>query len=89
MKPLAIVVARGIRAEVVEWRGLKPCWVGLAGRMLVRKDRMRRSRILLAGHRREIGRYDLMSFGLLFGAICHAHHTLLYLNINMNIFGVS
>ena len=66
MKPLAIVVARGIRVEAFEWRGLKPCWVGLAERMLVRRGRMRRSRILLVGHKREIGRYDLLSFGFLF-----------------------
>ena len=56
MKPRAMVVANGMSAVVVEWRGLNPCWAGFAGRVLVMKGRVSRLRILLAGQRREIGR---------------------------------
>ena len=67
LKPRASMLGRGIGAEVVEVKGLKRCCVGLAWNMLVRKNRMRRSRILLAGHMRDRGRYELLSFGFLFG----------------------
>ena len=48
-----IVVTRGIRAGAVDWKGLYPCCVELAGRILVRKGRMRRYRIILVGNKRK------------------------------------
>ena len=67
LKPWAIVVVNGMRAVVVEWSGLKPCCVGTDGSVFVMSGRISRSRILLAGHSREIGRYDLLQFGSLLG----------------------
>ena len=56
LKPSAIAVERGSSAEVVECEDLKPCWVEWVGRDCLRKGRIRRSRTLAAGDRREIGR---------------------------------
>jgi hypothetical protein len=65
LNPDAIDCVRGSSAEVVEWRGRKPCWVSARGSASVRKGRRRRSSTFTAGHRREIGRYEeLLDCGL-------------------------
>ena len=56
LKPVATVWEIGSKAVVVECRGLKPCWESLEGKAAVREGRRRRSRTLIAGHRREMGR---------------------------------
>ena len=56
LKPEATSVESGRRAVEVECMGRKPCWERLGGRAALRKGRARRSRILEAGHRREMGR---------------------------------
>ena len=58
LKPIAMEVVRGSRAVVVECFGLKPCWEWLTGKAVVRAGRRSLSRILEAGHKREMGRYD-------------------------------
>ena len=47
---------RGKSAVFVECRWRKPCCDGERGRVLI-SGRRRRSRILTAGHRRDMGRY--------------------------------
>ena len=51
-------MAIGRRAVVVEWKGRNPC-DGEGLRASVREGRKRRSRTLAAGHKREIGLYDV------------------------------
>ena len=41
--------------------------VGFVGKALVRKGKIRRSNILMAEHKREIGQCDLLSLGFLCG----------------------
>ena len=55
LKPEATVCVRGMSAVVVLCRVLKPCWVGDIGRVLS-WGRSRRSRTLIAGDSREMGR---------------------------------
>ena len=60
LNPMLMVVDKGKMAVVVEWEGLKPCWVLLTGNELVRNGRISFSKIFDAGHRREMGLYDLL-----------------------------
>ena len=54
--PSAMVEAKGRKAEVVEWDGLKLCWVEWVGRDSDRYGRITYSRTLAAGQRREMSR---------------------------------
>ena len=55
LKPRATLCVSGRSAVVVEWFGRKPCCVSERGRELS-SGRRRRSRILTAGQRRDMGR---------------------------------
>ena len=56
LNPLEMAAERLRREEVVEWRGLKLCWVGWVVRGDLRAGSRSLSRTLTAGQRREIGR---------------------------------
>ena len=56
LKLPAITRFRSSSAEVVEWRGLKPCWKGFSGMCLLRIGSINLSSVLIAGFRRETGR---------------------------------
>ena len=60
LKPTAMEVVRGRRAVVVECLALKPCWEGFTGKEEVRAGSRSLSKILEAGHNREIGRYEVL-----------------------------
>lgn len=63
LKPSATVVEIFKRADVVEWRGRKPCWCSAGGRCVVMMGRIKASRVFTAGHKSEIGRYDVAKLG--------------------------
>ena len=56
LNPEAIFCATGMRAVVVEWFLVKPCWVGAVVREETKWGSRRRSRILEEGQRRLMGR---------------------------------
>lgn len=56
LKPLAMWVDRLVRAVVVEWPGLKPCWCVVGGKCSVIVGSISFSITLVAGQRSEIGR---------------------------------
>ena len=56
LNPDTVLAASGIRAETVECLGLKPCWEGRVLSASTMDGRIRLSKILAAGHNREIGR---------------------------------
>ena len=58
LKPLTMLVERGSKAETVEWRGLKPCCEGDMVREALRVGSSIRSKTLISGHSKLIGRYD-------------------------------
>ena len=67
LKPSDTALEKSCRADTQECSLLKPCWMSGIGRDSVREGRMSRSRIFMAGQRRETGRYEVDSSAGLFG----------------------
>ena len=61
LKPPATDSTNSCRAVTVECFDLKPCWMSGTGRCVVRVGSRTRSRILIAGHRSDTGRYEVDS----------------------------
>ena len=59
LSPSTTFWVRGRRADVVNLFFRKPCWVSANGRSATSSGRIRRSRILIAGLRSEMGLYDI------------------------------